>query len=144
MYYEIQGCIFLRGFILSILQWSSKLMMRNNDNIAKVNDDDGSCLGWSLGPTRSACLTVALLKPNYCRNFYQLLAASTSHYQHLLPLLLSVLKNFKLLAVVYLVQIPLNTHLKVHSAQSTFNCGCNVDACQSRSQRGEERRREDT
>lgn len=93
--------------------------MRNNDNIAKVNDDDGSCLGWSLGPTLSACLTVALLKPNYCRNFFQLLAASTSHYQHLLPLLLSVLKNFKLLAVVYLVQIPLTTHLKVNSAQST-------------------------
>ena len=81
------------------------------------------------------------LTTNYWYNFYQpllptyqILAASTSHFQHLrcTTLLLSVLKNFKLLAVVYLEQISLNTHLKVHSAQSTCNCGCNVDACQSR------------
>ena len=44
-----------------------------DDDDADDNDDGGSCLGWSLGPTRSACLTVTLLKPNYCCNFYQLL-----------------------------------------------------------------------
>ena len=33
---------------------------------AADNDDDGNCLGWSLSPTQSVCLTVALLKHSYC------------------------------------------------------------------------------
>ena len=47
----------------------------DNDDSAD-NDDDGNCLGWSLSPTQSVCLTVALLK----HSCYCLLLTATACY----------------------------------------------------------------
>ena len=78
----------VHSFVASISESSSNLMIRNNDAGEDVDGDDndaddydGNCLGWSISPTRSTCLTVTLLKPNCYCNFYQilitLLAAAT-------------------------------------------------------------------
>ena len=77
----------------------------DNDDSAD-NDDDGNCLGWSLSPTQSVCLTVTLLKHSCYSNFQLLLATSTQHQL--------LFKMFKLLTYSILGE-----DLKVLLAHST-------------------------